>query len=260
MKKAFFLLYFLLPFFPLFLQAQNEFVASTFKNEKGDSLLYRMIEPRTITDAKKYPLVIFLHGAGERGNDNTKQLMHGSSLFLKEEIKANFPAFVIFPQCPDDEYWSSVSIDRSQLPLKLNFDYTQPITKPLASVHELVQELVASGKIDTKRIYIVGLSMGGMGTFEAVHRFPNLFAAAITICGGGDTLLFSKKASKIPFWVFHGADDNVVDVNYSRQMVSVLKKRKASVTYTEYPGVGHGSWENAFQEPELLPWLFSKKR
>jgi predicted peptidase len=260
MKKLLFIFYFLFFVSPVFSQTQSEFVALTFKNEKGDSLLYRMLSPSTISPTKKYPLVVFLHGAGERGSDNTKQLIHGSALFLNNENKTAFPAFVIFPQCPENDYWSSVSIERSQLPLKLNFDYAQPITKPLARVRELVQELIVSGKVDTKRIYIVGLSMGGMGTYEIVHRFPNLFAAAIPICGGGDTKLFSKKASKIPFWIFHGAVDNVVDVNYSRDMVSVLKKRKANVTYTEYTGVGHGSWDNTFQEPDFLAWLFSKKR
>jgi len=259
MKKALLICSFTFQYTLLFSQSTNEYSTRMFINEKQDTLLYRMLVPREDLK-KKLPLVIFLHGAGERGNDNAKQLTHGASLFLKEENRAQFPAYVIFPQCPENDYWSSVKIDRVELPLKLEFDYNLPITKSLNSVRQLIREFVKSGNIGTDRIYIVGLSMGGMGTFEIIHRFPKLFAAAISICGGGDTKLYSKKAAKIPFWVFHGETDNVVQVEYSRSMVSILKSQNANTTYTEYPNVNHGSWENAFQEPEFLSWLFSQKK
>jgi predicted peptidase len=122
----------------------------------------------------------------------------------------------------------------------------------------LLQQLIKEGSVDERCIYITGLSMGGMGTFEAVHRFPSLFAAALPICGGGDFLNYQKV--KTPFWIFHGADDNVVDVRYSRAMVEKLKLLRVKVKYTEYPGVYHNSWDSAFAEPDFLKWMFRRKR
>jgi predicted peptidase len=241
-------------------QEGSPYIKQVYTNEGGDTLIYRMLSPAKTDQHKKYPLIVFLHGAGERGNDNEKQLVHGSSLFIREEIRNQFPAFVIFPQCPEESYWSSVDIDRSVSSLGLSFNYTKPITKPLHLVVELIKGLKKTGKIDSDRVYIMGLSMGGMGTFEAAHRFPNLFAAALPICGGGDAKKYSNKAARVPFWIFHGSADNVVNVRYSQEMRDKLTKLKANVTYTEYPGVGHNSWDNVFAEPDLLPWMFSKHR
>ncbi|MBL7748170.1 MAG: phospholipase, partial [Chitinophagaceae bacterium] len=111
-----------------------------------------------------------------------------------------------------------------------------------------------------KKCYITGLSMGGMGTFELVYRFPKLFAAAMPICGGGDAIHYDKRVKKVSFWVFHGAVDAVVSVKESIAMVNKLKELKAAVTYTEYPDVNHNSWDNAFAEPTFLSWMFSHKR
>ena len=221
---------------------------------------YRILFPEHYDHRKKYPLLLFLHGAGERGKDNELQLTHGASLFLKGENRKRFPAFVVFPQCPRDTWWAAIDLDMNHIPLKLDFDYSRKITAPLKSAIELTQMLIKKEGVDPKRVYIVGISMGGMGTFEAVYHYPELFAAAIPICGGGDSKAYDKRVSKISFWIFHGAADDVVDVKYSREMVDRLKKMKAEVKYTEYPGVQHESWNEAFAEPELLPWLFSKKR
>jgi predicted peptidase len=122
---------------------------------------------------------------------------------------------------------------------------------------ELMDTLMRAEAVDLNRIYITGLSMGGMGTFEAVHRYPQMFASAMPICGGGDTVRYSK--SKTPFWVFHGNMDAVVDVKYSKAMVDKLKKLKMKVRYSEYPGVNHNSWDNAFADPTFLPWMFSHR-
>lgn len=241
-------------------QTMPGFVAHTFINEKADTLVYQLLSPFNETTKEKFPLVVFLHGAGERGSDNQKQLIHGASLFLEEQNREAFPAYVVFPQCPVDDYWSSVTVDRTVSPLQLDFDYERPMTKSLHQVLELVHNLVASKHIDVARIYIIGLSMGGMGTFEAVYRAPELFAAAVPICGGGDVEKVSRKVFRIPFWVFHGAADNVVDVRHSQAMVQRIERFSKKLKYTEYEGVGHGSWENAFREKEFLPWLFSQRR
>ena len=235
------------------------FEVFTFINEKSDTLLYRMLNPLQSEAGKKYPLVLFLHGAGERGNDNAKQLTHGASLFLNELNRKQFPAYVVFPQCPEEDYWASVKIDRSSQPLHLTFDYSRPITQSLSLVVDLVKQLKQDKNIDEKRIYVVGLSMGGMGTFEIIHRQPDLFAAAVPICGGGDDKMFSNKAARTPMWVFHGTEDNVISVQHSRTMVKRIKRINKGLRYTEYPGANHNSWDRAFAEPELLPWLFSYK-
>jgi predicted peptidase len=228
-----------------------------FTSPDGKKLLYRILFPEEYDQSKKYPLVLLLHGAGERGNDNEKQLVHGSRLFLDSVNRKKFPAIVVFPQCPAESYWSSVEIDRTKTPLALTFDYTRPATDPLTLAMRLVDELVKTEAVDTRRMYITGLSMGGMGTFEAVYRYPKTFAAALPICGGGDTAHYAKVKTR--FWVFHGADDAVVDVDYSRTMVETLKELKVKVKYTEYPGVNHNSWDNAFGEDKFLKWMFRKK-
>ena len=248
--------FFLLPFSG-YSQDLSMFQKKEFISPQGTVLPYRILFPESYDRSKKYPLVLVLHGAGERGSDNEKQLMHGSKLFMDSAVRKKYPAIVVFPQCPQENYWSSVKIDRTATPLKLDFDYTEPITTPLKDAMALVEQLVSEGGINSRRVYITGLSMGGMGTFEAVHRFPDIFAAALPICGGGDTLHYKKVST--PFWVFHGADDAVVDVEYSRAMVDKLKEMKVKVRYTEYPGVNHNSWDNAFAESDFLKWMFSKK-
>lgn len=229
-----------------------------FTSPEGDTLKYRILFPEDYDGRKKFPLILVLHGAGERGSDNEKQLVHGSKLFLDPAVRKRFPAIVVFPQCPAESYWSSVKIDRNQTPLELDFDYTRPATEPLTLSIKLVEDLIRTERVDARCVYITGLSMGGMGTFEAVHRNPGLFAAALPICGGGDTENYRQVDT--PFWVFHGDADAVVDVKYSRTMVDRLKELKVKVRYTEYPGVNHNSWDNAFAERRYLKWMFGKRR
>jgi predicted peptidase len=241
-------------------QDLNLYSKEIYTSPSGDQLPYRILYPKNYDQSKKYPLVLLLHGGGERGNDNEKQLTHGAKLFLTDENRENFPAIVIVPQCSTDSYWASVTLDRSTSPITLGFDYSRPITNPLKNAIELVQKISNEQGVDKKRIYITGLSMGGMGTFEAVYRYPKLFAAAATICGGGDTIRYDNRVKKIPFRVFHGDADVVISVNESRQMVKKLQSLNVSVNYKEYPGVNHNSWDNAFAEPDFLSWMFSKKK
>lgn len=243
--------------FGLSAQDFSLFEKKTYKASNGTELPYRLLLPADYDRTKSYPLVLFLHGAGERGNDNEKQLVHGAKLFLTDENRKNFPAIVVIPQCPTDSYLANVVIDRSVNPYKITFDYSKPATAPLTAVIELVNSIFKEEAVNKKRVYITGLSMGGMGTFEAVYRNPKLFAAAAPICGGGDTVRYNKKAAKVPFRIFHGDQDAVVGVNESRAMVAKLKSLKANVRYTEYPGVNHNSWDNAFAEPDFMSWLFS---
>lgn len=229
----------------------------------SDTLRYRILYPSRYDVNKKYPLVLFLHGAGERGNDNEKQLIHGAKLFLDSMNRLRFPAFVVFPQCPENSYWANI---KREAPAgadslgKFSFVSNTSPSKPLSLTMQLVDSLAETPQVDTSRIYIGGLSMGGMGTFEMLWRKPDFFAAALPICGGGDPQKVTTYAKNFPVWVFHGAADNVVPVGNSRLMVNRLKAAGANVKYTEYPGVGHDSWTNAFAEPSLLTWLFDQEK
>lgn len=237
-----------------------EYLAKQYVSKEKDTLRYRMLYPPDYGSQKKYPLVIFLHGAGERGSDNVKQLANGSDLFLQEEVRRNFPAIVIFPQCPESDFWSSVKINRSDGPARFDFDYPDDPTKSLELVMELVKQVKRMEAVDSRRIYVMGLSMGGMGTFELLARHPKEFAAAVPICGGGNPADCQEYAGRVPLWIFHGAKDNVVDPELSRKMNAELERLGADVTYTEYPEADHNSWDKAFAEPDLLEWLFSQEK
>jgi predicted peptidase len=227
---------------------------------EGQVLPYRILYPENYDKNKKYPLLLLLHGAGERGKDNEKQLTWGSKLFITAENRKNFPAIVVFPQCPEESFWAVTKIDRTTTPFKIEFDYTAEPNWPLAAANALVKKLSNEEGVDKSRVYISGLSMGGMGTFESVYRYPDLYAAALPICGGGDVNHFDKRVAKVPFWIFHGAVDAVVNPQLSRDMVEKLKSLKAEVKYSEYPGVNHNSWENAFAEKDYLSWMLQHKK
>lgn len=231
-----------------------------FAGPTGPALPYRILYPENYDQTRTYPLILFLHGSGERGSDNEKQLTHGAALFLTPENRRNFPCIVLMPQCPADGYWSSVTVNRPTVSPMFSFDYSQPPTPSLDAAVSLLRQVALTERVDAKRLYVMGLSMGGFGTFEAVHRNPKLFAAAIPICGGGDTARYDRRVKKTSFRVFHGDVDAAVGVANSRAMVRRLRDVKARVQYTEYPGVNHNSWDNAFAEPDLLVWLFSARR
>jgi predicted peptidase len=228
-----------------FAQDKSDYQKRTFI--RGiDTLGYRMLFPLNYKPGKKYPVVLFLHGSGERGNDNELQLTHGWKLFADSANRKSYRAFVIFPQCHLNSSWSKPS--------------NEPMTADLSMVAQLMDSMANSGAVNKKRIYIGGLSMGGMGTFNLLWRKPGFFAAGFPICGGGDTSKIKSYGKNFPIWIFHGADDPVVDVNNSRMMVAAFTRAEGKVKYSEYPNVKHDSWNNAFAEPDLLPWLFSQHK
>lgn len=237
------------------LYEKKEFIHGT------DTLRYRVLYPANYSASKKYPLVLFLHGAGERGSNNELQLVWGAQLFTDSVNRIKYPAIVVFPQCPQNDFWARISRTETKDSLG-GFFYNSnlPVGKSLDMVMQLLDSIAASGLVNTKKIYVAGLSMGGMGTFELLWRKPGFFAAAIPICGGGDPAKVNIYAKKFPLWVFHGDKDPVVPVSNSRIMVNALKAGRAKVRYSEYPGVLHDSWKNAFAEPSLLKWLFAQKK
>ena len=236
---------------------QNEFEKKVYVSASGDSLNYRLLRPEVEQEGEKYPLVLFLHGAGERGSDNEKQLFHGSQMWLNPVNRENYPAFVLFPQCPESGYWAYTERPSSFEPDKMPLD--APISPLFSVLKELLDTYLAMPQVDKQRIYIMGISMGGMGTYDMTIRFPEVFAAAIPICGTVNATRL-KAAKEVKFRIFHGDADNVVPVNGSRQAYKALKAAGADVEYTEFPGVTHGSWNPAFNLPDFMKWLFSQKK
>jgi predicted peptidase len=231
---------------------RDRFEARTFTD--GDyKLPYRLLKPKDYDVRQKYPLVIFLHGAGERGDDDEKQLIHGMNDFAADEIMTTYPAFVIAPQCPSGEAWGGISrLAKSPTP-------DGKLSPALDATLKAFAALQKEFSIDDQRIYITGLSMGGYGTWDALAKRPELFAAAALICGGGDTSQVSK-FKDIPIWAFHGADDRTVPVERSREMIEALKAAGGNPRYTEYAGVGHNSWAQTYSNPELYAWLFGQRK
>ncbi|MEN3324977.1 alpha/beta hydrolase-fold protein [Mariniflexile soesokkakense] len=243
----------------LMAQHQKLYNEAFFVKDK-DTLRYRVLLPKDFSESKQYPVVLFLHGAGERGNDNTKQLAHGSKLFTDEMHRGAFPAIVVFPQCPQNDYWSNATIDRSTKPISLVYPLNTSPTKALNLVMLLMEDYLKKPFVNTEKVYIGGLSMGGMGTFEMLYRKPDTYAAAFAICGGGNPETVKDYANKTELWVFHGAKDDVVDPQLSISMVSAYLEAGGKPNFTLYADDNHNSWDSAFSEPELLTWLFSKSK
>ena len=211
------------------------FQARTYK-----TMPYRIFVPGGYDKTRQYPLVLWLHGAGSVGNDNFKQIseasLRGTHTWTTAQVQAKYPAFVLAPQSRNGS-WTT------ELPLVL----------------ELLDSIKNEFSIDTTRIYIAGQSMGGYGTWDFITTMPNLFAAAIPLCGGGDPAR-ANLIARIPIWAFHGEADPTVPVTESRNMIEAIKKAGGSPRYTEYRGVGHEVWLKAFQEKGLVDWLFAQHK
>jgi sialate O-acetylesterase len=231
-----------------------------FRAANGDTLRYRILYPSDHDAKKRYPLVLFLHGVGERGRDNERQLQVGGVGNLFTTSSTRFPCIAVFPQCPPDQYWATVDIDSKTTPYTFHFNYQKPMTPAMEAVMELTGDIIKEGAVDTNRVYIMGTSMGAIGTYEAVYRFPQLFAGAVAVCGAGDSSAYTACTAKVPFLIYHGDADPVVGVKESQGMYQRLTSLGGDAQIITYPGVGHNSWRNAFASPDLLPKLFSKTR
>jgi predicted peptidase len=223
---------------------------------EGDTLLYRIMWPEDMRNDKKYPLILFLHGMGERGSDNQLQLKLGGELFMDSLIRKQYPAVVLFPQCPPDVMWTHRDkVWTDDMGWVLTYPVEAGPTKPAGLVNMLVDELSGGGKIDTTRRYIMGLSMGGQGTLEFLYFWPGKYVAAEVICGGHNPELTGAYCHT-PVWFFHGGKDDVVPPRYSRAVYKKLKKCNRKTRYTLFPDANHNSWDATFAEPGLLKWLF----
>ena len=214
------------------------FSSGRFSTAEGGSLPYRFFHPQ-VEAGKRYPLLLFLHGAGERGSDNQKQLRHGIREFASSKNQAKHPCFLVAPQCPAKHWWTEAGL--------------------LSLLPQLISSLAKDHAIDEDRIYISGLSMGGFGTWSAIAARPELYAAAVPICGGGDPTQAARLRS-LPIWSFHGQSDRVVTIERTRQMIAAIRAAGGHPRSSEYPKVGHDSWTRSYANPELHEWLFSQRR
>lgn len=235
----------------------SHYKAAEFQDADGNTLKYRILEPASVSSDQKVPLVLFLHGAGERGDDNIRQLIHGAADFADSDRRKAFPAYVVFPQCPSESQW--VELPWSEATGKGTFK-NKP-SEPMRLTLELVGSLVKEHNIDTNRIYVTGLSMGGYGTWFAAAFKNDLFAAAAPVCGGGDPE-WANKYSGIPIWAFHGGKDSVVPPSRSREMIVALIEagHHPEIRYTEYPNANHNSWSATYSRDDFYTWLFRQRR
>jgi predicted peptidase len=215
---------------------------------------YRLLRPKTLLKGQRYPLVLFLHGAGERGSDNLKQLKYLPTWMAEPHSQQKHPCFVLAPQCRIDERWADVSWnDKKSTP--------QPaqLTTDLSAALAAMNDVIDHENVDPDRIYLTGLSMGGYGTWDLAARLPDRFAAIIPICGGGDERTGLKLAA-LPMWCFHGDADTSVPVERSRTMIEAVKAAGGSPRYSEFSGIGHDAWTPAYGDPAVLDWLFNQRR
>jgi predicted peptidase len=234
-------------------QASLPLDALVYKDKDGKTLPYRLMKPVGYDPSKKFPLVVFLHGGGERGTDNQKQMVHGVPQFASKENREQYPCFLIAPQCPEKVQWVDVDwkLPAHTIPMEM--------TEPTRLTMELIEAIEKEFSIDKSRIYITGLSMGGFGTWDLLARYPHVFAAAVPICGGADEAT-AAQIKNVPIWAFHGAKDGTVQIIRSRNMVAALEKAGGKPKYTEYPDVGHDSWNPAYKDAEMFKWLFAQKK
>lgn len=212
----------------------------SYTDAQGDSIPYRLLVPENYDASNDYPLVVFLHGAGERGqnNDLPIRIRNGAYDFIQTANRYSY--FMVIPQCPINAWWGHDRIMRLVL--------------------ELLDDVRNEFSIDPSRIYAAGLSMGARGMWEMMFREPDVFAAGIAICGGTHNTQAASRIAHVPFLVFHGSDDPIVPVGESRQIVEALQEAGGSVKYTEYAGADHMIWDRVYTDPEVINWLFSQSR
>lgn len=209
--------------------------------EKKLSLNYLIHLPDDYSDnsSEKFPLILFLHGGGERGNDIDLVKKYGVPRYMEEH--EDFPFIVVSPQCPFNTLW----------------------TMEMDSLYELLKEIIKNYNIDTSRIYLTGFSMGGFGTWHFAEAYPDLFAALVPVCGGTeDNIGFPeriKKLKDIPIWTFHGAKDTKVPVEKTQELVEVLNGCNGNIKFTIYPEGYHKVWTSTYSNYEVYEWLLRQK-
>ncbi|WP_197089688.1 hypothetical protein [Bacillus sp. SA1-12] len=238
----------------------REEIAKKFLAFEFHNMPYRLYVPEGYDPSISYPLVLFLHGGGERGNDNQKQLLayDGAVIWASPENQAKNPAFVLAPQARN-QYNGGFGITRNtenMIDLARVFEFSNDLGK----AYDILQKVTQEYNIDHNRLYSTGLSQGGYGTFHLNNAYPDLFAAMVPIAGGGNPETVHVLKDK-PIWAFHAEDDAVIPVSQTRNAIEVIKKAGGNPLYTEYPaelGYNHGSWVPAYNNKDMIEWMFKQ--
>jgi len=226
----------------------------TYTNEIGEIFAYRMRAPQFPAADKKCPVILFLHGSGECGSDNLRQIGVGVPSLMATLLRTPEPVIVVAPQCQTGNWWVK------RLALTSDYAASKEPSPSMEVAVELCRYLVAKCHADPDRLYITGLSLGGFGTWDAIQREPQLFAAAIPICGGGD-IRRVQEIKRLPVWIFHGKNDKNVNVECSRRMFEALQLAgNRNVQYTEYEQSEHNVWDQTYSNPEVIGWLLQQTR
>ena len=242
---------------PVMLSLMAKMQAAVYQNPAlAYPVPYRLFTPNATEAGERYPLVVYLHGAGGRGNDNQKQLGLDVERILAPEARALGPFFLVAPQCPDGDEW----INRHASPPFRTYDQSKfPESDASKATLAIVQELLARLPIDPDRVFLTGVSMGGSGTWDLITRHPGVFAAAIPVTGVGDPSRASVIA-KLPIWAFHGTRDNISPIENFRAMRRALQDLGSGARFSELEGVGHDSWNQAYTQLETFRWLLQQRR
>ena len=237
----------------------KRYSADTYVSEAGEHLPYLFLGPPDYDPERRYPLVVCLHGAAGRGSDNTTSIAGSvaSRVLSEPAARRRYPSFLLVPQAPLDGCWGYALDDEAIADRVRRGRPTEGAVAHL--VPELVERVTRSWSVDRDRIYIIGQSMGGAGTWYLTVTRPDLFAAAIPICGPVSAC-YADAAAHTPVWAFHGDLDETVPVESTREMVAALRAAGGSVRYTEFEGVGHGCMPLVFENPDVLEWLFAQTR
>jgi predicted peptidase len=235
--------------------AMTDLQAQVFTDpDSGLALPYRLFVPPACTPEMPCGMLLFLHGAGERGSDNQSQLGNDALGFIGPATQAENPTIVVFPQCPPDMQWVDAAWADGSYALART-----PISQPMAAALRLLALLQAKFPVDPHRLLVTGLSMGGFGAWDIVARHPTMFAGALALCGGGDPSA-APAIRDVPVWAFHGDQDPAVPVRGSREMIRALRKAGGNPRYTEVAGGGHTVWTIAYRDVEVIRWLLSQRR
>jgi predicted peptidase len=238
---------------PAFYADQTQ--ALTYTNAAGESMNYRLFLPKDYDAAKKYPLVLVFHGAGQRGDDNRKQLAPYAAGWIDAAVQSNHPSILLLPQCPTGQQWVDTPWSKGSYSFP-----TVPISQPMKLAKEILDQVLREKSVDKNRVYVMGASMGGYGAWNFVMRYPEFVAAAVPVCGGGDPAM-AEAIKHVPIWAFHGDADDVVPPSGSQEMVdAVTKIGGTKIKLTMYPGVRHESFLKAWRGPDLVEWLFSQSK
>lgn len=234
---------------------KTAFKKETFAASNGLNLPYRIFVPEDYSEDYAYPVVLFFHGAGERGNDNEKQLVNVIPNLYFKKTSPFYHAIVIVPQCPEGMQW----VDTPWANGSYSVD-TVKISKPMTAAVELLDSVIEKYSVNTDRQYVSGLSMGGFGTWDLIMRYPDRFAAAIPYCGAADPTK-AEILKNIPIWTFHDTTDTAVPVSGTQAVVKAIQEAGGTlITYKETTGLGHNVWNTGSQTPALAGWLFDQRK